>query len=221
MWIPVINNKELSNAIKDKIATIHMALSGQELQDITLFEGQAGKILFDIALAEANNKCYDQEEILNDINLIYSKINDIDNLSLSRGLAGIFYLKDYLSKNELIECEKDEIDISEFFYNNSLTMEIDMDYLHGMSGIVLRELEGKEEINNKLMDRWLAFINEKCEASSEGEIKWKINLEQNDGNFKKVYSLGLAHGTPSLILILLKLYKKRGGNWKGRSWMEL
>lgn len=190
---------------------IHKALKGQELQNISLFEGQAGKILFDISLAENNYTCFDNEEILRDINLIYSKVNDLDNLSLSRGLAGIFYLKDYLIKNDLIDFEKDEVEISDFFYSHSLTGEIDMDYLHGMNGIILRELEGKERIDNKLMDRWIEFINKKCEATGDGEIKWKIASEQSDGEFRRVYSLGLAHGTPSLILILLKLYKRRRG----------
>lgn len=195
----------------DKINDINCELKVIEFQDITLFEGLAGKLLFDIELANATDTFCRQEEILNDLKSIYAKVNDLDNISLSRGVTGIFYLRDYLSKIDLIECEDDEINIAKFFYDDALTEEIDLDYLHGMSGVILRELEGKKEINSKLMNRWIEFISMKNEKNSDSELKWKIFSTQNNGELKKVYSLGLAHGTPSLILILLKLYKKRGG----------
>jgi lantibiotic modifying enzyme len=210
MWKKIILDEELELNVLRKIDSIYSEVSDYRLSDISLLEGQSGILLFKAYLSKYKNDQHILEASVEDVKYILNGIEQLPNVFLCNGFTGVLYALEHLNTYEFIEFEEGYLDLSELNFSPNITTANDLDLLHGNSGIILSLLENKKFNTFKgTYKKWIDNI-EKIREESETELKWKLYLEQSGGLFRDVYCFGLAHGTPFMILLLLKLIQKTG-----------
>lgn len=208
MWRKIVSDPELENAVTEKLYEIYSIHKQYETENISLLDGLMGPILFKTYYGKFQKDNSIIEESISDMEVVFSQMDNIKDLTLSMGFAGILFVLDHLDKGQFIEFEEGFLDFDIDIFSKAIRESKDLDYLHGISGIILSFIENKNYSRfNAYFEQWINLIL-LTKESSEDELKWKRSLEQPGGIFKDVYCLGLAHGTPSIILILLKVYKR-------------
>ncbi len=199
--------------ILEKIREIAEAVSNNgNDKNASLLSGSAGNAIF--------LKCYYKKmpnEIIFD-NLkknINNSIFAIENSRLTytfcSGIAGIAWSLIYLSEQKLLDLGDDayfkELDF--FLYNcgkNDLENR-NFDYLHGGLGVILYFLKrDKSPTSNDYLLSLTKLLFSQVK-NNEDEIVWSSNFNITESiNQLEEYNIGLAHGIPSIIIVLTKLY---------------
>ncbi len=130
------------------------------------------------------------------------------------GIAGIAWGLEYFSDKGLFEVEEEdflsELDIHIFNHATNDIENNNVDFLHGGIGAIAYFLNRLPNIYAE--DCLIKFVNLLWEKAEKGtnEIKWKnsFNQELSEPGIIREYNLGLSHGIPSLIIILIKIYNK-------------
>ncbi len=206
MWEQIIKNDVLFNLVKEKLNEISITLQKINDSNCSLLSGQPGIILFKSyysKLMQINN--YDSEK---NVQILFDYFKQPDSLNYSGGIAGVLYTLHHLEKEDFFDFDDNIKNFDYSFFENYITEEETLDYLHGSSGVVLSLLEQNIDAKyNYLFDKWINSIS-KIREEDNKNLKWKIDLKIEDNTIKKGYCLGLAHGFPSILIILLKLYKR-------------
>ncbi|MCM0718131.1 hypothetical protein NBH15_07540 [Parabacteroides sp. W1-Q-101] len=193
----------MEKEIEDKIHEIASYLKLNRPDDIGLFTGIGGYVLFFYYYNKIFKKSlYDGLEyiLLEDI---FDRINlyKITDYSFCRGLSGIAWLLSFLHKNgDLSDGDYKITDELDFYLYNKMMFLLSFsnyDFLHGATGIVFYFLK-----KNKLC--YLKDFVKQIDLLAIKEMsnyKWKNFILDNS------FSVSLAHGMSSIILILTKIYE--------------
>lgn len=180
-----------------------------------LLTGAAGTALF---FHHLNQIIPNESHHDNCLRYIEKSIDAIENQQLGytfcSGISGIAWGLEYFSEQELFEVgEEDflsELDIQLYNCSMSDIENNNVDFLHGGVGGIAYFLNRLPNIyaENCLQD-FAHLLWEKAEKE-KNEIKWKnsFNQERTEPYLIKGYNLGLSHGIPSIISVLIKIYNK-------------
>lgn len=144
-------------------------------------------------------------------NLIFNVLENLNkpnvSFTFSDGITGFGWFLNFI-KNDLSENVDDylaKLDNSLFDLSINLMKNKNYDYLHGSLGILYYYIERN---NYKYVDTLTDYlINLKIEKNNE--IYWEYFDFEAQKISKNCVSFGLAHGMPSILLILSKVYQKK------------
>ncbi len=209
MWKPIITDTVLKKSIQEKISEISFVLNSNEIlnpENTGLLSGQSGILLFkayhDLYTQSVNGNNI-EKSILN----IFSGVNTKGGLSYSNGMCGVLWALNHLVDLELLDIDED------FFEETTSAIQDDLvvnsntnnyDYLHGAFGQIHYLLGRKQKFDRKIIDNVLKKYAETSETIDDKMCR-KILL--NFDTRKIGYCLGLAHGVPGVILILVNYLK--------------
>ncbi|MGE0078309.1 MAG: lanthionine synthetase C family protein [Bacteroidales bacterium] len=207
-----MNLLNIEPAISNIANTIQNETSQAQEGNIGLMGGDAGIALFLIYYSIVYKKESALDKALQLISDSLDAINNGNTNSLySSGIGGLFWLISFLKNNDLLDYDDSEsIDKIETYLSQRLDDTLnpdnfDYDVLHGGLGYVMYFIE---RYNNKIDQN---FINKIATAYSKSAItidkdriawKSKFNKENNADEI----NFGLAHGIPSILIVLTKLY---------------
>ena len=208
MWFPIFNTKE-KNKIEEKIHEIANTLTAVNYKeiDLGLFTGISGISLFFFYLAKFRNSNYYYE-------FGYSLIEQvIERISTKRipdnfidGLAGIGWTIEHLYKSGFLKGNSDlilnELDDHLQGKIDELTKSKQYDLFYGAMGYISYFI-ARDKIDVINYQKIIDYFKIKSESISENEIVWYSTYAD-----KRAINLGLAHGLPSIIVILIKLLKR-------------
>lgn len=202
----------------ETIETISKILSSDNNQDnknIGIHTGAIGTALFFYHLNQVipNESHHD-----NCLQYIKKSIEAIEKQQIGytfcSGIAGIAWGLEYFSDKGLFEIEEEdflsELDIHIFNHATNDIENNNVDFLHGGVGAIAYFLNRLPNIYAEgCLIKFVNLLWEKAEKE-KNEIKWKnvFNRDPSEPNIIKEYNLGLSHGIPSIIIILIKIYNK-------------
>jgi hypothetical protein len=210
MWKKVISDKKLQSEMVNKIDEIFNILNNEDLinrESTGLLIGQSGILLFHNYYNHYKNiERYEFNEaiILN----LFNNINRVSSYSSCSGWSGLLLSLNTLKADNFINIDQDIfIDTKEMLEQSLIlySKNKNHDYLHGSFGVALYLLQQPEIIENKIFNEWLRmFLAENEDRDNMLFRKTMVNaITQEEG-----YCLGLAHGVPSIILIMIKYLEK-------------
>lgn len=172
----------------------------------SLYIGKAGHTLFynQFSPKEQPDKYVDKliDQLINDV------LNE-NNLSFTfcAGLSGTLWLFDYLQKYKRTDLEEDfftEIDNLVFIAANKCFDKFNYDFLHGGLGMIFTLLKRPVANKNKIesLVRQLLALR----TTFRGYPIWRYVTYETETKNDFQICFGLAHGIPSLMVILSKVY---------------
>ena len=202
--------------MKDLISTVE----AYNYSNIGLTNGLSGQLLYYYYLNVIDKKNDFQEKITATIEKSVELIeNEITPLSYESGMAGFGWVFEYLVQKNVIEADTneifEEIDEDVFAWMMDEISKGGHDYLHGATGAGLYFLK-RHQSNPSIRDKIEVFVKELISQAiifEDGSMAW-IEKEQKFLFGTKVietggrYNLGLAHGIPSILVFLVKVYKQ-------------
>jgi lantibiotic biosynthesis protein len=210
MWKAPVQNKVLIEKIEGKLKEIDLVLENQnEAIPLGLISGQTGHLLYhcyrSLQLDASDNSHLIESGIIQS----FENLMSVDSAVMSIGVSGILWALDHLNQEGFIEIEQENFsDISASLSNSLLkhSMVNNFDYLHGANGIALYLINRPESSAHQYFEQWLNLLSENANTTNDA-IGWRTLINAKEQLYG--YSLGLAHGVPSIILILLKLLKQQ------------
>lgn len=205
MWKPVIKDNALKEAISEKLKEIYVSVKSIDEPSCSLLAGQPGIVLLKSYYFRSDpTQAMDYDW---NVQLLFNYFENPQSLNYSMGIAGILRTLQHLEKEEFFDFGDTLKTFDYSIFNDYILNEPTLDYLHGSSGVILSLIE-QDSITRPeaFMRNWFSAIEKTREASND-ELKWKIDFKYA-GTIQQGYCMGLAHGFPSIVLILLKLYKK-------------
>lgn len=195
-------------------------LSNRNIENIGSTDGLSGQILLFQYLYSITKNDLLQEKIYTNLEKSFEAIeNIVVPLSYESGMAGFGWVVEYLVQNDVIEADTNEIfkeiDEDVFAWMMDEIPKGGHDYLHGATGAGLYFLK-RYQSNPSIRDKIEVFVKELISQAiifEDGSIAW-IEKEQKFLFGTKVietggrYNLGLAHGIPSILVFLVKIYKQ-------------
>lgn len=173
----------------------------------SLYKGTGGIALFYSILLEYDNCETWQKQFDRYFKNTTESLNNIPlPSSLGMGFTGIFWLirflneKAVLSNNDLKEMEIDNLD--DLVIQSIWTDENNFDLFYGFIGKVVYLL--RKENNEDILIQVVSIIDSLKTQTEDGFIFWADYDEKS----KHLVNMGLAHGMPSIIIILSRIYKK-------------
>ena len=203
----IIKLKEISSELLD----------GRYLNEdnsIGILGGSSGIIMFLFHYAQYSDDIIYSEVGKEYVYQLFDKINAGNiGTTFCNGLAGTIWLLDYLVKNNFIEFDIDDnaAPLDEYL---AICMQKDIDsnnydFLHGAIGYGMYFLERYKNTNNdKYKQEYLKYIYQLINFFEESSIEYNntIYWECENNQEPKHVNLGLAHGIPSIICFLAKVY---------------
>nr|WP_297169240.1 lanthionine synthetase LanC family protein [uncultured Dysgonomonas sp.] len=187
---------EIKNGLLKSSPSIHMGLFG----------GKVGELLFLLSYYELTDNQEVIEYIYNELDRGISNINfDEIGYSFSHGVSGIGWFIDLMNKKKLISSKSDDVfeEIDSIIFHRSLN-DLSLgnyDYLSGGLGAMLYFL--KKEIPPKAyIERYIETIDLIKEVECD-------NFFIYENKKRESCNLGLSHGIPSIIAILIIAYEKK------------
>jgi lantibiotic modifying enzyme len=211
-----MNKEEIENIIRG-IANDCLENSDEINKKIDFANGSAGVAIFlGLASKYFENENY-KEKSIEFISNCLEKIPKIDyelEGTFFNGLSGIVWSILFLNKNNIIEIDEnsffEEFDlyIEKFLINSIEKGEYDL--LHGYLGIGLYLLEKPDNSNSLMLLEKIFDALKQNAIECEDGIKWNDywGLKYATDKKSKIYNFGMAHGIPSIIIFLVKLYEK-------------
>lgn len=210
MWKPTVKDPILAERISRKIEEISTFITRNKNETYpSLFNGDSGMLLFNCYRSLQTNSFENAEIVENKIIDLFNNLMSVQSGVLSVGVAGILWTLDHLNQEEFIELEEETLaDISESLSNSLLknAMSGNFDYLHGANGIALYLINRPEQEAHVHFRKWLELMYDSA-IKTHDTVTWRTLINAKD----KIYGncLGLAHGIPSTILILIKLLERQ------------
>ncbi|AQX03861.1 hypothetical protein ATB99_11925 [Elizabethkingia meningoseptica] len=211
-------DKEIAEEAIIKLKTISSELLNEQYlaedRSIGILGGISGTIMFLFHYSK-----YTKDDKYSDTGKkyvygLFDKINS-GNISTTfcNGLAGAVWMLDYLIKNNFIEFDLDDnvVQLDECL---SLSMMNDIqkrnyDFLHGAIGYGVYFLERyKNTSANQYKKKYLEYINKLLEYLEYSSVNYNNGIYwECEGNHEpKHINLGLAHGIPSIVCFLARVY---------------
>lgn len=207
MWNKIIKNEDLVIKAERKLKEISQSFNTYNETDCSLFLGQAGFVLFKAYYSKHNEHPNNSEAYVQEL---FDYFENPDGLNFSFGIAGILHTLHHLEKEDFFDFDDNISDFDHSIFYEYISNDRSLDFLHGNTGVVFSLLE--QNIDSKydyLFDAWLATID-KIQENDPDFLKWKVDFTlAKDENPTEGYSFGLAHGVPSIIIILLKLFDRK------------
>jgi lantibiotic biosynthesis protein len=209
MWEPIVQSSILKEKIYQCLDEIDKVLDQMDSNiQLGLMSGSTGRLIYNCyRSAQLDTSDYNQK-IENDIIQSFENLKALGSGALSGGVAGVLWALHHLNKNEFIEIDDDNFkDISESLSNSLIKNSLvkNFDYLHGANGIALYLMNRSEETAHKNFNQWLESFYA-IGIKKNNSIAWETLINAKEHLFG--FSLGLAHGTPSIIHIMVQLLKK-------------
>jgi lantibiotic biosynthesis protein len=195
--------------IKNKLEDINTAIiSSYDLKTngYSLMVGDAGLLLFSAYYYKHFKDERSLTFCLNLVDNIISKIEngDIENIGFCEGLSGCLWAIKHLHNENLIDLELDDFteDIDEYLFQSAISVlqnKQNHDFFYGSFGVFLYFLEDAVKHKHKL--ETLLEETYKVVEQDEKYAYWvqKIDKETN----VPLFNLGMAHGYPSYIMLLV------------------
>lgn len=208
-WSPLFNSKSDVTKILDTLELISKSLIDCPNTNPDLFSGNAGVSLYWQYLFQYTK---DRKTHERSLSLLESSLDALGKTPLSytycTGVAGILWNFCHFSKNRFISANLDDFIGKEF--DNYITESVktgfinnNSDYLHGAMGPALYSLERTD--NNACLNTLKDVVNGLNQTSVKFDdgIAWNDFMEPE----KEKYILGLAHGSPGMVVVLSKIYQ--------------
>lgn len=198
----------MDNFKLDSIATF---LSKYEMKSnpFGLIGGDLGRLLFFFYYAEHSNSQYLFDKAIQETEWCIENIGTAEHghFSFCNGLSGFGWFIEHIAKEGWIELDTNEIlnDVDELLSSRLklLIHEEDFDFLHGGVGIGLyytTRVEKNTKVRKHLEELALGILRN-IKSDSVSPFNYEVGKQKVKG-----YNLGLAHGIPSIISLLVKLY---------------
>ncbi|HEU5292868.1 MAG TPA: lanthionine synthetase C family protein [Cyclobacteriaceae bacterium] len=199
--------------MKDKVRDVLMAidahLQSSKLAGAGLLTGNAGVALFYNELY-----AFTGEERYLDI-CVDRITKSVDALGISgtpysfcNGFAGVGWVVDRIMKSGIIEKSEelfDEIENKLFLVGRSEIQKGRYDFLHASGGVALLALSRLPRENaKKFLENFVRELSA-VKTRDETGVKWKDLISENKDD-APIYGLGLSHGVPSVVMMLLKIF---------------
>nr|WP_162903149.1 lanthionine synthetase LanC family protein [Taibaiella koreensis] len=195
-----------------KLARINEVLAATQPLHHGFLGGTLGLLYYYYYAAEAlqDESLYDKADVL--IEQVFENLNNDSSLlsgyAFSDGAAGLGYVLNNLQQNGLLEfdVETELAGIDRYIFDSALDhiAQTEVDYLHGAMG-ALHYFSSRLQtpvINQYVNDLTAAFC---AAAISHGDGIYFLNFSLERLNDKKI-DLGLAHGLPGLLLLLINAW---------------
>jgi lantibiotic modifying enzyme len=209
MWIKLFENNE-TNVYKLVLNHIALSLSKHysETYDIGLLSGKSGIALFFFYYARfsGESKFYDLgyklvEEVISTINNTQISDNYVSGLSGIGWMINHIYNSDFIGgeiKSVVYEFDNYFVKSIDYLTNNH----VHYDLFTGINGY-LPYILSRGNFSNTVLEKLIFYYTESSHLYNDKYHTWTSYF-----NNKKVVNLGLAHGVPSNIILLLKLLQK-------------
>ncbi len=189
------------NSIKSEL----IKNNGFNNSNIGLMGGDISQILFHFYFNKYYNLSSTQEIETILVNN-YSNISDkFHGMTLSSGLSGLSFVTNFLIENDIIDKNDVDIEMIDIEITSFATTELsksNFDYLHGGLGGIMN----LNEYDTNNVDVFIEKIHMNRVEICKNEFTM-YNTSIND-IASKVSNLGLAHGLPSIVIVLSKLFGK-------------
>jgi lantibiotic biosynthesis protein len=220
MWTPIIQGNDIKpyeTLLKDVLKTVNDGYHDREMDKIDTMYGVTGFVLY---LSYANRhspSIINDEKISELINKTFSLLSEIPdtNLCMGIGATGVAWTFQHLIDNGFIDADFDELfsiilsDLEEYSLNE--LNDYNYDYLLGGLGFLLLILDSRTQKNGYLsyVEKVITILNRISYAMSNEGMAWMF--VRNRDEFKNedvVINLGISHGSPSIIILLGRIYEK-------------
>lgn len=213
----VTNEKTLEENLiftLNNIANDNFTLLNLNEVDYSLFSGLSGNLLFyyNLYLVSRNETHLNYVKYF--LDLCLKKIENDKHIEYSfcGGVSGFFWVLNYIKQQNLIEIEDfdsllDHIDFNVNMIIANKLKRFDYDPFYGLLGYANYLLERKTPKANETLSIIVDILWDNKQSINNGYTWFDKNNEFNDSNSIK-FNLGLAHGIPSIIMVLSIIYKK-------------
>ncbi len=207
----VFSTVELSERVEGRIHELARALTEVKVEGLGLMGGSAGVACFFAYYADWTGNLH-FEQLAADMleKAIGSAAGFFPGFPFSEGVAGLSWLLDHLIQENLLQADAghvfDELDGP---LAKAMQYEIEKghyDYLHGAMGYALYFLrDPRRPTYRHYLERLVCALDDMAISDDEG-VKWETLLDHQRGRYG--INLGLAHGMPSVVILLLLLYEQ-------------
>ncbi|MCL1662914.1 lanthionine synthetase C family protein [Elizabethkingia ursingii] len=203
----IIKLKKISSELLDK-----QYLKGDS--SIGILGGNSGIIMFLFYYAQYSDDVMYSEVGKEYVYQLFDKINAGNvGTTFCNGLSGAIWLLENLVKNNFIEFDIDD-SVAQLDEYLAVCMQKDIhsrnyDFLHGAIGYGMYFLERYKNTNSdRYKQEYLKYIYQLINFLEESSIEYNntIYWECDNNQEPKHINLGLAHGIPSIICFLAKVY---------------
>ncbi|MDW3191892.1 MAG: lanthionine synthetase C family protein [Cytophagales bacterium] len=203
----------MNDVLSNKIFEIERAIKArnQKKNDISLLNGDMGIAIFYAALYRVTK----EQKYLNTCHeLVDSSIDKVARMELNpsfvTGFTGIGWSLQYLMNNNYLESTDLLQDLDAYIYDASINKLRGKyyDFLHGGTGAAVYAMERENDEAVVFLETYLKYIDEIKEENKYG-YAWEDYTfpKGKDHLHARAYTLGLSHGVPSIIMVLLRIHK--------------
>ncbi len=212
-WEPIFTEKEEKNDVLNLLDTITNQLPTKTaFSNVGLMGGIAGiSIYWEYLFKLKNNINYKETSRF----LLNSALTAISNVPLnywfSTGISGILWTYTHLFEQEIQATQSNKIVSAEIdsFLIQCSKIEIErgnLDYLCGGIGPIIYFMNTKDRDIRKKLEGIINILDAELKKS-QGTIPW-MDWMEFEGTGNKRHNLGLAHGIPSILIILARLLQE-------------
>lgn len=200
----------MKKAVLKKIFEIEKELAGYDSDEISLYGGATGIALFYAELFELTNEEIYAEKAADLVDKVITKMSEIPmHHTLAGGFTGVAWGTNHLIKKGLLEADADELfkDLDPYIQMAGIR-DLRMgnyDFLHAGTGPIFFSLERLHDKNV------ITFLNQAVTTLDQVKLQDTFGIKWID-NFSRltkpdiIFNFGLAHGLPSVVLVLLKVF---------------
>lgn len=204
----------VENVISDKLIEIEKAISPLNFANPSLLSGEMSVALFYSCLYSVIGLDVYKEKCTNIIDKAIDFLGEshITN-EFCHGYTGVAWGINYIARSGLIDLDPDDFfdEIDEHIYSSSATALKNRfyDYLFGGLGGAVYALDRLPNENALKHLTSVVEILDDIKETDEFGIKWADNFSEKEPGSENLtlYTLGLAHGIPGIISILLRIYE--------------
>ncbi len=214
VWKRIVQDDKMRKRITERIEGIADSLSKNKAYDSGLLGGEAGLSLYWKYLSIHSKDASHEDNFKNSVGLLTNAIsNEPMDYTFCAGVSGILWTFAHLVNNNMLnDSFKKNIgeEIDEFLFESSIKdLQLGRnDYMHEGVGPILYFLERAEnEFCRKSISKIIQEIHKTAHRFPEGFAWVEAGFLQVYDS--KKYNLGLAHGIPSIIVLLTKVLQTR------------
>lgn len=210
--MPLSLNSEQHQCIEDIIKTIAEGLIEQEndSQPFGLYNGLCGHLLFLYQLSMFRPDWVDEDKFNHKLEIVQELVPHLsEQIDLCNGLTGVAWLLEYFNQcqgedYEAAMCESIDEMLTDFMDAKPWGGEIE--FIYGLAGVgCYAARRGRQHQGIELYQRIVSFYEQQAIACDVG-ISWtqpQHSIFRYDKEAEREFNLGLAHGVPGIIAILL------------------
>lgn len=212
--------------IDRNLATISLLLARNPAQHMpTLLQGNAGIALFHAYLYMYQRQDNHLEYLIHHLEAAMEATNSTDQTAfLGTGFTGLSWVIAHLMNQGVLDEDAGGIinDARPLVITslNSFHLKRDYDLFYGFMGTSLFLAEDVGEDHRALQESLLLRLEQSAQSMPIG-VAWNASLNEGDASIEKVeINLGLAHGSPSIIIFLLSLHQQGIAPERSRDLLE-